>query len=132
VAAGGVREHRGKSNWLGVALFWYPPPKEDKIMSEQVSGSKSLEELMEERDAWHKRQWLAFERERSRLLAEGHKGCYAAVKDEQIVGVYPDVDAALAAGYDMFGIPASFMIGRIIPKEEERVYRAPWSKKWEF
>ncbi len=101
-------------------------------MSEQASGSKSPEELMEERDRWHQRQWLAFERERSRLLAEGHKGCYAVVKDEQIVGVYPDVDAALAAGYDLFGVGPFFMVGRIIPKEEERVYRAPWSRKWPF
>ncbi len=99
-------------------------------MSDQASESKSYEELLEARKDLLKREWRTFQRELARLLAEGHKGRIALVKDDDIVGVYPDVDAALAAGYAKFGL-TSFMVQPIVPREEMPVYRTRWASTWQ-
>src|SRR5437016_5721122 len=92
-------------------------PREDRIMSEQTSGSRSFQEAVEARQDLLKQEWRTFQRERNRLLAEGHKGCFALVKGEDVVGVFADENAALRAGYEQLGMVA-FMVKPIVPEEE--------------
>jgi hypothetical protein len=101
-------------------------------MSDQASEAKSAEEVMKARAEVQKQAWRTFQRERSRLLAEGHKGSFAVVRGEEVIGVYPDEDAGLRAGYERFGVGVGFIVMPIVPEEEERIYRVhPYSRTWQ-
>jgi hypothetical protein len=101
-------------------------------MSDQANESESFEKAVEARKDLLKQEWRTFQRERDRLLAEGHKGRFALVKGDDVVGVWPDEDAALVAGYEWFGL-VSFMVQPILPEEDEPVYRiSPLSETWPF
>jgi hypothetical protein len=100
-------------------------------MSDQASEAKSFQEAVEARKDLLKQEWRTFQRERGRLLAEGHKGRFALVKGDELVGMYPDEDAALRAGYERFGL-VSFMVKQIMAEEDEPVYRVhPSSRTWQ-
>jgi hypothetical protein len=100
-------------------------------MSDQASGSGSFQEAVEARKDLLKQEWRTFQRERNRLLDEGHKGRFALVKGDDVVGVYPDEDAALAAGYARFGV-VCFMVKQILAEEDEPIYRVhPLSRTWQ-
>jgi hypothetical protein len=100
-------------------------------MSEQASGSGSFEEAVEARKDLLKQEWRTFLRERNRLLAEGHKGRFALVKGDGVVGTWPDEDAALRAGYDRFGLEP-FMVAPIVAEGDEPIYRiSPLSRTWQ-
>jgi hypothetical protein len=82
-------------------------------MSEQASGSGSFQEAVEARKDLRKQEWRTFQRERDRLLAEGHKGRFALVKGDDVVGVFADEDSALIVGYERFGL-GLFMVQPIV------------------
>jgi len=73
------------------------------------------------------REWATFCREYPRLVAEGHKGRWALVRGESLVGVFDSEDEAFDAGYEQFGLN-SFMVQPITT--EERPVRTVWSRLW--
>jgi hypothetical protein len=106
--------------------------QEDRTMSDQAPRSGSFQKAVEARKDLLKQEWRTFQRERDRLLAEGHKGHFALVKGDEVVGVWPDEDGALTAGYERFGV-VSFMVQPILAEEDEPVYRiSPLCDTWPF
>lgn len=67
-----------------------------------------------------RRERRTFKRERARLLAEGHAGKWVVIKGKELVGIYADMQEALRAGYDRFGLE-QFMVKEIA--EKDRIYR---------
>ena len=58
-----------------------------------------------------------FARELDRLLADPeNRDGFALIRGENVVGVYPDFDAALSAGYDKFGLEP-FLVQQVIEQE---------------
>jgi hypothetical protein len=63
-----------------------------------------------------------FRRELSALLADpSNRGQFALVQGDTISGLYPSLDAALAAGYDKFGL-IPFLVKEVTDHEEPRYF----------
>jgi hypothetical protein len=56
-----------------------------------------------------------YERNRPALLAQ-HRGSYALIKGEEIVGVFPDAESALREGVGRFGMEP-FLVKQILDQE---------------
>ena len=68
------------------------------------------------------RELTTFRQALPRLLADaGNVGKFALVHAEIVAGVFPNFDAALAAGYDRFGL-AAFLVREITDHEEPRYF----------
>jgi hypothetical protein len=52
-------------------------------------------------------------RERPGWVAQGLAGQWVVIHGEEVVGFYPNLDAALDAGYDRFGLEELFMARQI-------------------
>jgi hypothetical protein len=73
-------------------------------------------------DPFH-REWNFFRREVPRLLAEGHEGKFALVKDETLIGLYDNFGDGLEAGYRKVGF-VPFLLKQILT--EDPLYFSPW------
>jgi hypothetical protein len=62
------------------------------------------------------REWNFLRRELPRLLAEGHEGKFALVKNQEIVGLYPSDREAVEAGYAKF-VLQQFLVHQILTWE---------------
>jgi hypothetical protein len=50
------------------------------------------------------KEWDLFRRELPRLLAEGHEGRWALVKNEELIGIWHTYDEARTIGLERFGV----------------------------
>jgi hypothetical protein len=66
--------------------------------------------------------WETYRREAGRLLAEGHEGKWALLKDERIVGIFDTYDAARDVGSKQF-LLQGYLIQQI--RTSEPVYFRP-------
>jgi hypothetical protein len=66
-------------------------------------------------DVFYK-EWNTYRREVGRLLSEGHEGHFALIKDETIVGIYDNWEAARGAGFQQFRLEP-FLVQRILTRE---------------
>ena len=55
------------------------------------------------------REKAAFERERPRLLSEGHAGRYALIRGDDVESVWDTRNDAVQAGYRLFGLEPFFV-----------------------
>lgn len=55
-------------------------------------------------------------RELPRLIADGHEGRYALIRDEELVSVWDTLDDAMQAGHERFGFQR-FMTQKIRSKD---------------
>jgi len=62
------------------------------------------------------REWKTYKREVARLLAEGHVGRHALVKEDEVVSIWDTHREALQAGRLQFGLQP-FMIHEVQPVE---------------
>lgn len=63
-----------------------------------------------------------FRRELPGLLSDpANRGTFALVHGESVVNLYPTFDAALAAGYDKFGL-GPFLVKEVTDHEEPRYF----------
>lgn len=68
------------------------------------------------------REMETFRRELPTLLqGEGNRGRFALVHGETVAGLYPTFDAALADGYDKFGL-SPFLVKEVTEHEEPRYF----------
>jgi hypothetical protein len=68
------------------------------------------------------KELATFRRELSALLADpANRGGFALVHDDAVAGLYPTFDAALAAGYDKFGL-SPFLVKEVTDHEEPRYF----------
>jgi hypothetical protein len=68
------------------------------------------------------RELETFRRELPRLLADpANVGKFALVHGEAVAGLYPSFDAALASGYDKFGLDP-FLVSEVTEHEEPRYF----------
>jgi hypothetical protein len=62
-------------------------------------------------------EMATFARELPHLLADpNNRGGFALIHGDTVAGVYPDFEAALATGYDTFGL-APFLVKRVAEKD---------------
>ena len=61
------------------------------------------------------KELATYRRRLTELLS--HQGEYVLIHDEQVLGCYPDYDAALEAGYDRLGLEVPFLVKEIQPTE---------------
>lgn len=61
----------------------------------------------------------AYLKELPRLLAEGHAGRYALVRDDTVVSIWDTQRDVLQAGYERYGLEP-FTVKRIDPRDPER------------
>lgn len=63
-----------------------------------------------------------FHRELAGLLADpSNRGTFALVHGDSVSGVFPNFDAALAAGYEQFGL-SPFLVKEVTEHEEPRYF----------
>jgi hypothetical protein len=63
-----------------------------------------------------------FKRELPALLAEpANRGRFALVRGDAVAGLYPSFDAALAAGYEKFGLDP-FLVKEVTDREQPRYF----------
>jgi hypothetical protein len=55
------------------------------------------------------------------LRDESNRGRFALIHADAVAGLYPTFDAALAAGYDKFGLEA-FLVKEVTDHEEPRYF----------
>lgn len=68
------------------------------------------------------REAEAFRRELPGLLADpANRGLFALVHGDQLVGLYPGFEVALAAGYDKFGL-GPFLVKEVTDHEVPRYF----------
>jgi hypothetical protein len=65
-------------------------------------------------------EWTTYRREAGRLLKEGKEGLYLLIKGDEVVGMWPTHEDAMAEGYDRFGYQP-FLVHRL--REREQVLR---------
>ncbi|HVK17557.1 MAG TPA: hypothetical protein VM533_11470 [Fimbriiglobus sp.] len=64
----------------------------------------------------------AFRKALPALLGDpANHGMFVLIRGENVVGLYPNFDAALAAGYDKFGLQP-FLVKEVIDHEEPRYF----------
>lgn len=75
-----------------------------------------------------KRELAAYRRELPRLLSEGLEGQWVLVREDELTGVFPSSDVAMAEGYDRYG-RERFFVHQIAayekPKFFTRDFRCP-------
>ena len=64
-----------------------------------------------------KRAYKTYQANKAAWVAEGKEGLYVVIHHERVVGFFPDIRAALTAGYDDCGIDEPFMAHRIAKHE---------------
>ncbi len=74
------------------------------------------------REGWklYEREIAAYLRELPRLLAEGHAGRHALLKDDEVVSIWDTQADAIQAGRQRFGL-APIFVKAIDPRDPERV-----------
>lgn len=76
-------------------------------------------------------EYNTYRREAGRLLGEGHEGKWVLIKGEIILGVFPNLEAALAEGYERYH-RQGFYIHQILEYEPVlriRGYNMPWPSR---
>lgn len=71
------------------------------------------------------REMRTYFRELPRLIAQGHEGRYALIRDDELLSIWDTLDEAATAGYDKFGLE-HFMTQKIRPRDLEHL--APFFK----
>jgi hypothetical protein len=67
-------------------------------------------------------EWKTYKREVARLVAEGNEGKFCLIKGDEIVGIWESFSAAVAAGYERYGL-TDLMVREI--NAIEPIYRIP-------
>jgi hypothetical protein len=66
------------------------------------------------------REFATYRRELPRLLAEGHAGRYALIKEDQVISVWDTVGDANQAGHIQFGLDVPFAVNKVNPLDVRR------------
>jgi hypothetical protein len=66
-------------------------------------------------------EMATFRREVPKLLAEGHAGSFALVHGDQVVGLFPSVEAAVVAGDDRFEFDP-FLVREVTDNEQPKYF----------
>ena len=68
------------------------------------------------------REIRTYYRELPRLIADGHEGRYALIRDEELLSVWDTLEDAVTAGHDKFGFER-FMTQKIRSRDRELLAR---------
>ena len=71
------------------------------------------------------REYEFYKASKAAWVAEGREGQYALIHHEALLGFFPDVHAALVAGYDAYGLHEPFMCHKVAAVEPVIVCRRP-------
>jgi hypothetical protein len=58
-----------------------------------------------------------YKRKRGGWIHEGKEGLWVVIHGEEIIGMFPSLEAALEAGYERFGLEEVFMARQIVSED---------------
>jgi len=63
------------------------------------------------------KEYEFYKANKAKWVAEGKEGQYVVIHREDVLGFYPDIEAASGAGYDAYGLHEPFMTHKVAAVE---------------